>query len=159
LKNYVQSMGLRALRLFDQALPPHRQALTDTTRLLGESHPLTILLMGDLAGLLEQTGKMEEAVTLVRRAMMLGEQSAMRWRLVMAEGYHKLADHLARNGNHAEAAESYGKAAEVAKKNSKHDLWREFDEKRQKARRDDAAARSPEGGAAQTSPGSDPSTR
>ena len=63
----------------------HRQVLESVREQLGERHPLTAMMMGNLAGLLRQKGEMVEAEKLIREALDIGRHGPLRRHPMMAD--------------------------------------------------------------------------
>lgn len=69
LANYIQVVLLVKNREFDKALAPQERILNDVRKLMGESHPFAIMLLSERAGLLRDTGRIEEAEKTIRKTL------------------------------------------------------------------------------------------
>jgi serine/threonine protein kinase/tetratricopeptide (TPR) repeat protein len=114
--NYMRVIILIKNREFEKALEPHERVLNDVRRVMGENHPFAILLLGERAGLLDKSGRMEEAEKTIRRALEMGEKSILRFHPSALEGYERLADRVASRKEYAEALTLYQKALVVAER-------------------------------------------
>ncbi len=109
---------------YDQAERLYQQVLENCRTAIGEDHPISILLLGDYAGLLRQKGDLEGGVRAIRRALELGRGSPIRWHPAGIEARLQLGDYEHRQGNLIEAAELFLEAAEIARRANRPDQIR-----------------------------------
>ncbi len=115
LATYLLAKLVRQARRYDEAEPLYRQVFEQCRAGLGEDHPLSILLLGDYAGLLRDKGDMEGAVRAIRQALVLGRRSPIRWHPAGIDARLQLGDYERGRGNATEAERLYTEAAEVAR--------------------------------------------
>ncbi|KAM9789363.1 tetratricopeptide repeat protein 19, mitochondrial [Neosynchiropus ocellatus] len=101
-----------SFRQLDQAETDYRSALDICAQEQGESHPQTLVLMSDLATVLDLQGRYDEALLLVQKAVDLG-------RIAGNEDQHVLLSNLAgvllHKGRYEEAERIYKEAMLLAK--------------------------------------------
>jgi eukaryotic-like serine/threonine-protein kinase len=78
LGKYLLSTAMRRAGQFAEAEKLHKEALDKMVELVGEDHPLVILLLGDLAGLQKAKGDMVAAEANIRKAMTHARNSPLR---------------------------------------------------------------------------------
>jgi tetratricopeptide (TPR) repeat protein len=119
---YVQSVVARRAHRFAEAKKLHSQVLEKCRLVLGDRHPLTILVLGDYAGLLRQMGELSEAEATLRKAVELGRNSPLYWHPVAVDAILELGDHVLRQKGDAEEAEAlYREAVHIADSIGKRD--------------------------------------
>lgn len=101
-----------SFRQLDQAETDYRSALDICAQEQGESHPQTLVLMSDLATVLDLQGRYDEALVLVQKAVDLGRTAGN-------EDLHVLLSNLAgillHKGRYEEAGRVYQEAMVLAK--------------------------------------------
>jgi tetratricopeptide (TPR) repeat protein len=120
---YLKGMIARNQRRLKEAEALYRQALAVTRKQLGPQHPITALLLGDLAGLLSELKDTKGAEDAIREALAIGRRSHLRCHPLMIEGLHKLANHV-RGRNDKEAEALYREALGIARTLHRTDLAR-----------------------------------
>jgi tetratricopeptide (TPR) repeat protein len=119
--DYVKGAIARKSKNLPEAEKLYRQALAVSRKRFGSEHPVTALLLGDLAGLLNERGKKTEAEEAIREALTIGRQSPLRWHPLMIEGLQKLANAM-RGRNDKEAEALYREALQIARALQRKDL-------------------------------------
>src|SRR5207244_1396581 len=86
------------------------------------SHPLTLLLLGDYAGLLRQMGEVTRAESVIRQTIERGRHSPLYWHPVSVDAFLELGD-LVLNQKHdsKEAEKLYREALRIAERIHKQD--------------------------------------
>jgi tetratricopeptide (TPR) repeat protein len=81
-----------------EALRLSREVVDRLEPALGPQHPIIGMALGNMAGRLRDTGQVDEAVDVVRRALNIGRRSPMRSHPKMVEGMVELAGILTQEG-------------------------------------------------------------
>jgi tetratricopeptide (TPR) repeat protein len=108
---YFQSVNARRQGDKATAMKLSRELLATLQRLLGVEHPLSAMLMGDMAGLAHEMGDQAEAERLIRHALDIGRKLPGGHPL-MVEALRKLADAVRDRGELEEAEKLYQEALE-----------------------------------------------
>jgi tetratricopeptide (TPR) repeat protein len=87
-----------------------RDAMTIRIKVLGVAHPSTANSYNNVAGLLMEQERYEEAEPLMRKALTYTEQSLGAWHALTANRQHNLATLLDETGQDDEAVKMYSKA-------------------------------------------------
>ncbi|XP_048866360.1 tetratricopeptide repeat protein 19, mitochondrial isoform X1 [Brienomyrus brachyistius] len=103
---------LTAMRRLDQARSDYQRALEICRREQGDTHPQTLVLMNDLATVLDMQGRHEEALAQVKNAVVLGEETRFPEQHVLLGN---MAGILLHQGQVNESARLYQEALEMAK--------------------------------------------
>jgi tetratricopeptide (TPR) repeat protein/tRNA A-37 threonylcarbamoyl transferase component Bud32 len=111
---FMAAERARKRRAFAEAEEMHRQVLEQARRQLGDEHPVTGFLLGNLAGLLRQRGDLVNAEKTLRQALDIGRRSPLRWHPVMADALKQLADHVKDRDEGKEAEGLYREALTIA---------------------------------------------
>jgi tetratricopeptide (TPR) repeat protein len=115
---YAKYLLLKNGGRLDQAQQLGQRLLEESSRILGEDHPLCMLMLGELADLLRDQGKLSEAVAAARKALEYSRRSAFRWHPAGADIRLDLGDYERSQGNFDEAEKLYREALQVAEKNN-----------------------------------------
>jgi tetratricopeptide (TPR) repeat protein len=110
---FLRAEQLRKNRNYDEAEKLHRQVLDRVRRQLGERHPITAMVMGNLAGLLRQKGDLASAEKYIREALDIGRQGPLRWHPMMADAIIQLADYVQDREGDKEAEQLYREAVAI----------------------------------------------
>ncbi|MBW3596420.1 MAG: serine/threonine-protein kinase [Planctomycetes bacterium] len=116
INTYLRARLARDARQFDAARRLYEETLAEAGPLVGEQHPLYLMLLGDYAGLLRQQGDTELALSTVRRALDMADRTIMRWHPAIIEALRELAQEERNRKNYQEAERLYRRALEVARR-------------------------------------------
>ena len=94
----------------------HRQVLEGVRGQLGDRHPITAMVLGNLAGLLRQKGELVEAEKLIREALDIGRRGPLRWHPMMADAVIQLADYVRDRDGGKEAVQLYAEAVAILRR-------------------------------------------
>jgi tetratricopeptide (TPR) repeat protein len=128
LARFLEAEKARTAGRYDEAERLHRQVLATAQAHLGRRHPITALILGNLAGLLRKKADIardqgdaprsqrlyQEAEQTLREALDIGRSSPLRWHPQMIEALNQLADHLRNRGDVQEAERLYREALSLA---------------------------------------------
>ncbi|XP_023654823.2 tetratricopeptide repeat protein 19, mitochondrial isoform X1 [Paramormyrops kingsleyae] len=103
---------LTAMRRLDQARSDYQRALEICRREQGDTHPQTLVLMNDLATVLDMQGRHEEALAQVKNAVAFGKETGFPEQHVLLGN---MAGILLHQGQVSESARLYQEALEMAK--------------------------------------------
>ena len=113
LVTFLRAEQLRKRGNYDEAERLHRQVLESVRRQMGEQHPITGMVLGNLAGLLRQKGALVEAEKLIREALDIGRHGPLRWHPMMADALINLADRVRDREGGKEAEQLYREAIAI----------------------------------------------
>jgi serine/threonine protein kinase len=129
---YLRAMGYRKQGKFDEAEKAYRQLHEMARRLLSDNHPVMAAILGDMAGLMQEHGQLEEAERLIRQAIAIGSRfgndhpKLIEARVALAKGLSDkgnaaLAKGLSGGDSFAEAEKQFQEALKsVRKRESMH---------------------------------------
>jgi serine/threonine protein kinase len=110
---FLRAEQLRKNGNYDEAERLHRQVLESVRGQLGERHPITAMVLGNLAGLLRKKGDIVEAEKLIREALDIGRQGPLRWHPMMADADIQLADFVRDREGGKESEQLYREAVAI----------------------------------------------
>jgi eukaryotic-like serine/threonine-protein kinase len=107
---FLQAEQFRKNGNYDEAEKLHRQVLESVRGQLGDRHPITAMVLGNLAGLLRKKGDRVEAEKLIREALDIGRHGPLRWHPMMADALIQLADFVRDREGGKESEQLYREA-------------------------------------------------
>jgi eukaryotic-like serine/threonine-protein kinase len=110
---FLWAEQLRKNHKYDEAERLHRQVLEGVRGQLGDRHPITAMVLGNLAGLLRQKGEMAEAERLIREALDIGRHGPLHGHPMMADADIQLADYVRGREGGKEAEQLYDEAVAI----------------------------------------------
>jgi serine/threonine protein kinase len=111
---FMAAERARKKRDFAEAEVMHRKVLEIARSQLGDEHPVTGYVLGNLAGLLRQRGDLVNAEKALRQALDIGRRSPLRWHPAMIDAIKQLADHVKDRDGGKEAEQLYREALTIA---------------------------------------------
>ncbi|MCI0700215.1 MAG: tetratricopeptide repeat protein [Planctomycetia bacterium] len=109
--------------LHDKAIKLRHEVLDEMQTLFGNDHMLIAYLRGDLAGLLNKRGQLDEAEKQFQEAMRIGKRYFPQGHWLMARTLIEAADQYARVGRRPDAERHYRDAMTMAAKVGRPELW------------------------------------
>ncbi len=99
-----------------EAIRKVRDVHEKSVQVLGEEHTLSLLVLGDLAGLYKSNGQMEEAEKTIRQVLSMAKRDSSRWHPEYARATIQLGMHVRDRGDHAEAKSLFEEALFVSQR-------------------------------------------